>query len=51
MQVVLLGAVEKYRSDGTGPAGYSPGVGQFESNIFDGLDNLYPGAALSLCQH
>ena len=38
------GAVEKYRSDGKGPPGYSPGVGQFESDVFDGLDNLYPGA-------
>lgn len=44
LQVVLLGAVEKYRSDGQGPPGYSPGVGQFESDIFNGLDNLYPGA-------
>ena len=47
-QVVLLGAVEKYRSDGQGPPGYSPGVGQFESDIFDGLDNLYPGAPAHL---
>lgn len=26
-----------------GPPGYSPGVGKFESDIFNGLDNLYPG--------
>ncbi len=32
-----------YRKNGSGPPGYSPGVGKFESNIFDGLDNLYPG--------
>lgn len=25
IEVVLLGAVEKFRVDGTGPAGYSPG--------------------------
>ena len=31
------------RSDGQGPPGYSPGVGQFDSDIFNGLDNLYPG--------
>lgn len=28
----LMGAVEIYRRNGTGPAGYSPGVGKFESN-------------------
>jgi hypothetical protein len=28
----LMGAVEVYRRNGTGPAGYSPGVGKFESN-------------------
>ena len=47
IEVVLLGAVEKYRSDGQGPPGYSPGVGQFDSDIFNGLDNLYPGACWS----
>lgn len=26
IEVVLMGAVEKFRSDGTGPAGYSPGT-------------------------
>lgn len=43
VEVVLMGAVEKFRSEGTGPAGYSPGIGQFESSVFDGLDSLYPG--------
>ena len=43
IEVVLMGAVEKFRRDGTGPAGYSPGVGQFDESIFNGLDNLYPG--------
>eukprot|EP00882_Tetradesmus_deserticola_P000241 GHRQ01000268.1.p1 GENE.GHRQ01000268.1~~GHRQ01000268.1.p1 ORF type:complete len:290 (+),score=147.69 GHRQ01000268.1:153-1022(+) len=43
VEVGLMGAVEAYRRNGTGPAGYSPGVGKFDSDIFDGLDNLYPG--------
>ncbi|CAL5223250.1 g5732 [Coccomyxa viridis] len=43
IEVVLLGAAEKYRRDGEGPPGYSPGVGKFDSDIFQGLDNLYPG--------
>jgi hypothetical protein len=40
-----MGAVELYRRNGTGPAGYSPGIGKFESSVFDGLDPLYPGQA------
>lgn len=32
-----------YRQQGKGPKGYSPGVGKFDSDIFDRLDNLYPG--------
>merc|ERR1711959_761890 len=43
IEVALMAAVESYRRTGTGPSGYSPGVGKFESNIFDGLDSLYPG--------
>jgi len=43
IEVGLMAAVESYRRSGKGPAGYSPGVGKFESSIFDGLDNLYPG--------
>jgi light-harvesting complex II chlorophyll a/b binding protein 5 len=39
----LMGAVELYRRNGQGPPGYSPGIGKFEANIFDGLDSLYPG--------
>merc|ERR1711977_153056 len=39
----LMAAAESYRRSGTGPAGYSPGVGKFDSSIFDGLDSLYPG--------
>jgi len=39
----LMAAVELYRGSGSGPAGYSPGVGKFESSTFDGLDSLYPG--------
>ena len=38
-----MAAVEKYRADGAGPAGYAPGVGKFDADIFDGLDPLYPG--------
>lgn len=33
------------RRNGEGPPGYSPGVGKFDSDIFRGLDNLYPGVA------
>jgi len=43
IEVVLMGAVEKFRSDGAGPAGYSPGIGKFDASVFDDLDNLYPG--------
>merc|ERR1719326_2663868 len=38
-----MGAVENYRRNGKGPAGFSPGVGKFDSNIFDGLDKINPG--------
>merc|ERR1719263_612804 len=43
VEVGLMFAVETYRRTGTGPAGYSPGVGKFDPSVFDGLDNLYPG--------
>jgi light-harvesting complex II chlorophyll a/b binding protein 5 len=43
IEVGLMAAVETYRRNGTGPAGYSPGVGYFDSSIFTGLNNLYPG--------
>jgi light-harvesting complex II chlorophyll a/b binding protein 5 len=43
IEVGLMAAVESYRRSGTGPSGYSPGVGKFDSEIFDGLDKLYPG--------
>jgi hypothetical protein len=43
INAALLTAVENYRRTGEGPAGYSPGVGKFDSSIFDGLDSLYPG--------
>ena len=39
----LLAAVEFYRRNGSGPAGYSPGVGKFDASVFDGADNCYPG--------
>eukprot|EP01025_Chloroclados_australasicus_P052428 TRINITY_DN6111_c0_g1_i1.p2 TRINITY_DN6111_c0_g1~~TRINITY_DN6111_c0_g1_i1.p2 ORF type:complete len:343 (+),score=60.02 TRINITY_DN6111_c0_g1_i1:762-1790(+) len=43
IEVGLMGAVEVYRRNGTGPPGFSPGVGKFDSSVFDGMDNLYPG--------
>lgn len=43
IEVGLMGAVERFRSSGEGPAGYSPGIGKFDSSIFSGLDPLYPG--------
>jgi len=43
IEVVLIGAAEAYRRTGTGPAGFSPGVGQFDSSVFDDVDPLYPG--------
>merc|ERR550514_1538457 len=43
IEVGLMAAVENYRRVGTGPAGYSPGVGKFDPSIFNGLDKLYPG--------
>ena len=43
IEVGLMGAAERYRQQGQGPPGYSPGVGKFDSSIFNGLDNLYPG--------
>jgi len=43
IEVALMAAVESYRKNGEGPEGYSPGVGNFDSSIFDSADNLYPG--------
>merc|ERR1712193_118205 len=43
VEISLMAAVESYRRNGSGPAGYSPGVGKFDSSIFDGLDTIYPG--------
>jgi len=43
IEIGLLGAVEFYRRNGTGPKGYSPGIGNFSSDVFDGADSLYPG--------
>ena len=43
INVALIAAVERFRATGEGPAGYSPGVGKFDSSAFDGLDPLYPG--------
>jgi light-harvesting complex II chlorophyll a/b binding protein 5 len=41
--VALMGAVEVFRRNGAGPAGYSPGVGKFDASAFEGVDSLYPG--------
>jgi len=41
--VALLGAVEYYRSNASGPAGYAPGVGKFDASVFSGMDENYPG--------
>lgn len=46
IEVVLVGAAETYRRSGSGPKGYAPGIGSFESDAFDGLDSLYPGGPL-----
>jgi light-harvesting complex II chlorophyll a/b binding protein 5 len=43
INVALMGAVETFRRSGSGPAGYSPGVGKFDASAFDGVDSLYPG--------
>merc|ERR1719316_2024401 len=43
VEVGIMAAVESYRRSGSGPAGYSPGVGKFDSAVFQGLDSLYPG--------
>jgi len=43
VEVGLMGAVEFYRRNGTGPAGYSPGIGQFDSSVFEGVEPMYPG--------
>eukprot|EP00873_Tetraselmis_striata_P004263 jgi/Tetstr1/424527/TSEL_015055.t1 len=43
IEVGLMAAVEGYRAKGTGPQGYSPGIGKFDSSVFDGLDKVNPG--------
>ena len=46
VEVALMAAVESYRRSGKGPSGYAPGVGKFDSSVFEGLDPLYPGGPL-----
>merc|ERR1712196_758856 len=48
IEVGLMAAVENYRKTGSGPSGYSPGVGKYDSSIFDGLDDLYPGGRFAM---
>jgi hypothetical protein len=43
VNVALMAAAEGYRAKGEGPAGYSPGIGKFDSSVFAGVDPLYPG--------
>lgn len=43
IEVALMAAVEGFRAKGTGPKGFSPGFGKFESDVFEGLDRLNPG--------
>ncbi len=43
INVALMAAVEGFRRNGTGPAGFSPGVGKFDASAYDGMDPLYPG--------
>lgn len=43
VNTALMAAVETFRRNGTGPAGYAPGVGKFDPSVFDGMDELYPG--------
>ena len=43
INVLLMGAVEKFRADGAGPKGYAPGVGNFDAEALEGLDPIYPG--------
>ena len=46
IQVGLMGAAEKFRTDGTGPAGFVPfGVNSSEKD-FKGLDPINPGGPL-----
>ena len=41
--VALMAAVEGFRKSGTGPAGFSPGIGKFDASVFEGVDEMYPG--------
>ena len=43
INAALMGAVETFRARGSGPAGYSPGVGKFDESAYEGMDPLYPG--------
>lgn len=43
INLALMAAVERFRASGSGPAGFSPGIGKFDSSVFDGVDELYPG--------
>jgi len=46
INVVLMAGVEKFRSDGVGPAGFVPFKGKFDESAFDGVDPINPGGPL-----
>lgn len=43
IEILLMFLVENYRRTGKGPSGYAPGIGKFDSSIFEGVDSIYPG--------
>ena len=46
INVVLMAGVEKFRSDGVGPAGFVPFKGKFDESAFNGVDPINPGGPL-----
>jgi len=46
IQIALMAGVEKFRSDGAGPAGFVPFKGKFDESAFNGLDPINPGGPL-----
>lgn len=46
IQIALMAGVEKFRSEGAGPAGFVPFKGKFDESAFNGLDPINPGGPL-----
>jgi len=46
INVALMAGVEKFRSDGVGPAGFVPFKGKFDESAFNGVDPINPGGPL-----